>query len=32
MPVFVDSVSLIYSDGWNVISAGIGGGNEPHFH
>ena len=31
MPVLVESVSLILTDGWILVSAGIGGGGEPHF-
>ena len=32
MPVLVEAVSLICSDGGNLVSAGIGGGGELHFH
>ena len=29
MPVLVEAVSLIFSDGGILVSAGIGGGGEP---
>ena len=31
MLVLVEAVSLIFSDGGNLVSAGIGGIGEPHF-
>ena len=31
MSVLVEAVCLIYNDGGNVVSAGNGGGGEPHF-
>ena len=32
MSVLVEAVSLILIDGGNLVSAGIGGGSEPHFN